>query len=288
MFLEKIPKIENISKEEFLRSYVRPQLPVVVKGFTKHWPANEKWDLDYIKAIAGERVVPLYDDRPVSHEDGFNEAHAEMKMSAYIDLLKREPTNYRIFLYNLMKEVPGLQKDIRWPDLGLKLVKQLPMLFFGGAGSKVFMHFDIDLSNILHFHFHGKKRCILFPPDQTDYLYKIPHSLISREDIDFEDPDYVQWPALKKAKGYVVDLEHGDMLYMPEGYWHYMKYVTPGFSMSLRSFPGKPANLVKAAYNVFVMRYYDNLMRKWKGQEWIDTKNERAVIETHRKLGITQ
>ncbi|MBL7471963.1 cupin-like domain-containing protein [Robertkochia sediminum] len=288
MFLEKIPEIENISKEEFLRSYVRPQLPVVVKGFAKHWPAYEKWDLDYIKSIAGERVVPLYDDRPVSHEDGFNEAHAEMKMAAYIDLLKSKPTNYRIFLYNLMKEVPGLQKDIRWPDLGLKLVKQLPMLFFGGAGSKVFMHFDIDLSNILHFHFHGEKRCVLFPPDQTDYLYKIPHSLISREDIDFDAPDYEKWPALKEARGYVADLEHGDMLYMPEGYWHYMKYVTPGFSMSLRSFPGKPANLMKAAYNVFVMRHYDNLMRRWKGQEWIDVKNERAVVETHRKLGITR
>lgn len=288
MFLEKIPEIENISKEEFLRSYVRPQLPVVIKGFTRDWPAFEKWDLDYIKTIAGERVVPLYDDRPVSHKDGFNEAHAEMRMAAYIDLLKSEPTNYRIFLYNLMKEVPGLQKDICWPDLGLKLVKQLPMLFFGGAGSKVFMHFDIDLSNILHFHFHGKKRCVLFPPDQSDYLYKIPHSLISREDIDFDAPDYEQWPALKEATGYVADLEHGDMLYMPEGYWHYMKYVTPGFSMSLRSFPGKPANLMKAAYNVFVMRHYDNLMRKWKGQEWIDAKNERAVIETHRKLGITR
>lgn len=287
MHLERVPEIQNITKEEFLRSYVRPQLPVVVKGFTRDWPAFDKWDLDYIKEIAGNRTVPLYDDRPVSYKDGFNEAHAEMKMSAYIDLLKSEPTNYRIFLYNLMKEVPQLQKDMRWPDLGIRLVKQLPMLFFGGEGSKVFMHFDIDYSNILHFHFHGKKQCILFPPDQTDHLYKIPHSLISREDIDFDHPDFEKWPALKKARGYIAHLEHGDMLYMPEGYWHYMKYETPGFSMSLRSFPRSASNLVKAAYNVFVMRYFDNFMRRWKGQEWIDSKNERAVVETHRKSGIS-
>ncbi|SUA32188.1 Uncharacterised protein [Myroides odoratimimus] len=39
-----------------------------------------------------------------------------------------------------MKEVPSLKSDFKWPKLGLRLVKQLPMLFFGGTNSKVFMH----------------------------------------------------------------------------------------------------------------------------------------------------
>ncbi len=209
-----------------------------------------------------------------------------MKMADYIDILKSKPTNYRIFLYNLMKEVPSLKNDFKWPDIGLKLVKQLPMLFFGGENSKVFIHYDIDYSNILHFHFHGKKRCILFEPNQTPYLYKVPHALISREDIDFDNPDFEKWPALKYAKGLVADLEHGEMLYMPEGYWHYMKYVTAGFSMSLRAFPRKTSNLGKAAYNIFIMRNFDNIMRKYKGQSWIDYKNKQAIVNTHKKLNL--
>ena len=64
-----------------------------------------------MKEIAGEITVPLYDNRPVDYKDGFNEAHAKMKMSEYVDLLKREPTKYRIFLWNILKEVPALQKD---------------------------------------------------------------------------------------------------------------------------------------------------------------------------------
>lgn len=287
MELREIPRLERISKEAFVNNYVKPQKPVVVAQITKDWPAHQKWHFDYIRAVAQDKTVPLYDDRPVTHEDGFNEPHAKMKMGDYIDLLEKEPTSYRIFLYNLMKEVPSLQKDFKWPELGIKLVKQLPMLFFGGENSKVFMHFDIDYSNILHFHFHGKKQCILFPPDQSKYMYKVPHSLISREDIDFDNPDYDRWPALKKAQGYIAHLEHGDMLYMPEGYWHYMKYVTPGFSMSLRSLPRKPLHFAKAAYNVFVMRHYDNLMRRWKGQDWIDHKNNQAIIKTHQALGIS-
>lgn len=282
--LTEIERVKTISKEDFYNLYVKKQKPVVVEQLTADWPAYEKWNLEYIKQVAGDKTVPLYDDRPVSHKDGFNEAHAQMKMSDYIDLLKAKPTNYRIFLYNLMKEVPVLKNDFKWPNIGLRLVKQLPMLFFGGENSKVFMHFDIDYSNILHFHFHGKKRCLLFAPDQTPYLYKVPHALISREDIDFDNPDFNQWPALEKAQGLVTELKHGEMLYMPEGYWHYMTYVTAGFSMSLRAFPRRLENLSKAAYNVFIMRHFDNLMRRWKGQKWIDYKNEQAIINTNKNI----
>jgi ribosomal protein L16 Arg81 hydroxylase len=286
MQLEEIDRVKTISKEDFLRKYFKPQKPVVIERFIEDWPAFSKWNLDYIAEVAGDIEVPLYDDRPVTHEDGFNEPHARMKMREYIDLLQREPTKYRIFLWNVLKEVPELQNDYRWPDFGISLLKQLPMLFFGGKDSYTFVHHDIDLANIFHFHFHGKKEAILFAPSENDYLYKVPHSLITREDIDFSDPDYEKWPALKKAKGYVTQLEHGNVLYMPEGYWHYMKYITPGFSMSLRGIPRNPKNLAKAVYNIFVMRHFDTLMRRWKGQEWIDRKNKQAIIKTHRKLGI--
>ncbi len=284
MKLKQIERVKKISKSEFISKYVKNQIPVVIEELTEDWPAYQKWKLSYIKEIAGNKVVPLYDDRPVNYQDGFNEAHTSMKMSDYIDLLEKKPTNYRIFLYNLMKDVPVLKNDFLWPDIGLKLVKQMPMLFFGGQNSKVFMHFDIDYSNILHFHFHGEKQCMIFPPDQSKYMYKVPHALISREDIDFDNPDYEKFPALKNAQGYITNLKHGEMLYMPEGYWHYMKYLTPGFSMSLRSFPKNIVNLSKAAYNVFIMSHFDILMRKFKGQKWIDYKNEKAIQNTHENL----
>lgn len=186
-----------------------------------------------------------------------------------------------------MKEVPTLKDDFLWPDIGLRLVKQMPMLFFGGENSKVFMHYDIDYSNILHFHFHGEKQCMIFAPDQSKYMYKVPHALISREDIDFDNPDYEKFPALQNAEGYITNLKHGEVLYMPEGYWHYMKYLTPGFSMSLRAFPKNITNLSKAVYNVFIMRHFDIMMRKFKGQKWIDYKNEKAITNTHENLEKT-
>ena len=251
-----------------------------MERFITDWPAYKKWNLDYIKDIAGDKEVPLYDDRPVNYKDGFNEPHAKMKLSEYIDLLKRKPTKYRIFLWNIFREVPALQNDYALPNFGLKLLKTMPMLFFGGTNSHTFMHYDIDFSNIFHFHFEGKKQCILFDQKQSKFLYKIPHSLIVREDIDFSNPDLKKWSALKKAKGWECELNHGEILYMPEGYWHYMRYITPGFSMSLRSITKNPINVVKALNNFIIMRQYDNLMRKLKGQKWIDWKNTQAIKNT--------
>jgi len=282
--LRDIPRVEAITKQEFMKHYFKPQKPVVIERFIEDWPAYSKWNLDYMKTIAGDKIVPLYDDRSVDYKDGFNEPHAKMKMSDYVDLLKREPTKYRIFLWNILKEVPQLQNDFTYPDFGLKLMKGLPMLFFGGTDSYTFMHYDIDLANIFHFHFEGEKQIILFDQNQNRHLYKIPHSLITREDIDFSNPDFHKWPALKNAQGYITNLKHGEVLYMPEGYWHYMKYITPGFSMSLRAIARNPKNLGKAVYNVFVMRNFDNVMRRIKGQKWIDWKNEQAIKRTDKQL----
>ncbi len=284
MKLTDVPRLSGIDGKAFLNGYFRPQTPVVIEQATVDWPAYSKWNFDYIKDLAGDKIVPLYDDRPVDHKEGFNEPHARMKMSDYIDLLESEPTKYRIFLWNILKEVPELKNDFNYPDFGLRLMKGLPMLFFGGSDSSTFMHYDIDLANIFHFHFHGEKECVLFSQSQNKYMYKVPHSLISHEGIDFSKPDYEKWPALEQLQGYKTKLRHGEMIYIPEGYWHYMKYLTPGFSMSLRAVARNPWNLGKALYNIVIMRHFDMLMRKFRGQEWIDWKNERAISRTHRTL----
>ena len=117
---------------------------------------------------------------------------------------------------------------------------------------------------------------------QNKHLYKVPHSLITREDVDFTKPDLKKWPALKHAKGYIANLNHGEVLYMPEGWRHYMRYITPGFSMSLRAIARNPLNIGKAFYNVLFMRSFDQFMRRIKGQDWIDWKNQQAIERTNR------
>jgi len=288
MNLKPIDRVCGLSKKDFLEHYFKPQKPVIIEDAITDWPAYEQWSFDYIRKVAGDKTVPLYDDRPVDHKDGFNEPHATMNMAEYIDLLERKPTKFRIFLWNLLKEVPALQNDFKNLDLGLSILKGLPMLFFGGQKSYTFMHYDIDLANIFHIHFQGEKRVVLFDQKQTEFMYKVPHSLIVREDIDFANPDYEKWPGLRLVNGFDGTLKHGDVLYMPEGYWHYMQYKSAGFSMSLRAMHRKTGHLAKALYNILIMRYYDQLMRRLKGQAWIDYKNEQAIARTKKNIARFQ
>ena len=267
-----------------MEKYYKPQRPVVITNQIEDWPAYSKWNFDYLREIAGDKKVPLYDGRKTDYTKKVNEPDFTMSMSEYIDILEKGPTDLRIFLYNLMKEVPQMKSEMKWPNFGIKLLKSLPLVFFGGQGAKVFMHYDIDFPNIFHIHFAGEKQCVLVDPKETKFMYRLPYSWICNEDIDFDNPDYEKFPALKHVKPYKTNLKHGEMLYMPEGWWHYMKYESPGFSLSLRSLAGRPSNLLKGFLNVAIIRYYDNWMRKRKGQAWLDYKDNESIRRTNTLL----
>lgn len=284
--LQNIPREKELSKEEFQKKYFIPQKPVILEDLTKEWPAFDKWNFDYFRSKAGEVVVPLYDGKPAKGRQNSHGVAKRVKFSEYIDILQSGPTDLRMFFFNLLQNCPELLDDFEYPDLGVKFFKKLPVLFVGGEGSKVVMHYDMDLANNFHFNFNGEKKVILYPPEQTGFLYKVPYSIVSMEIIDMDDPDLEKYPALRKAKGFEARLRHGDTLFIPSKWWHFIKYETPSLSMTLRSLPTSPKKIAEVLNNLLFMRNYDNLMRKFKGQKWIDYKNEVAIRRTHRHAGI--
>jgi hypothetical protein len=281
-----IKRVKDISKTEFIEKYYKPQIPVLLEGLTKNWPAYTKWNLEYIQQLAGDQMVPLYNNKPTKGKQNSAAPATEMRLYDYLDLLKAGPTDLRIFFYNILDKMPALADDFEYPDIGLKFFKRLPVMFFGGEGSKVLAHYDMDLADLMHFHFHGTKSVTLFSPEQSQYLYKVPFAVHNLETIDMDNPDFVRYPALKNVIGIEVLMKHGDALYMPSGYWHYIKYLNGGFSITLRALPTKPQRLLKTAYNVFFIRHFENLMRKTMGQKWVDFKENRMVSQTNKKFKV--
>ena len=279
-----VPRVKNISKADFIEQYYKLQKPVLIEGLTKEWPAYEKWRLDYIQERAGEQIVPLYNNEPAKDKESVYAPKKEMKLYDYIEILKTQPTDLRIFFYEILKKMPELLKDFEYPDIGLKFFKKLPALFFGGGKSKVFMHYDIDLPDSMHFHFDGHKSITLFSPEQTKYLYRVPYSIHNLEAIDMDNPDFEKYPALQYVEGIQANMKHGDTLFMPSGYWHYIKYLDGGFSMTLRALPRTPKRFLNMLSNVVVMRNFDNFIRKFWGQKWLDYKDKLAVRRTERNL----
>jgi len=284
--LKPIPRVKALNKETFLKEYFDPQQPVVMENLTENWAARENWNFEYFREKAGDIVVPLYDGTPAKGRESSHKPAKRIKMSEYIDILKSGPSDLRMFFFNLLQNCPQLLNDFSYPDLGVKFFKKLPVLFVGGEGAKVLMHYDMDLANNFHFNFAGTKKVILYPPSETKYLYKVPFSIVSMEVIDMDDPDLEKFPALASAKGYEIELKHGDALFIPSKWWHFIKYETPCLSLTLRSLPTSPKKILEVLNNLVILRNYDNLMRKLKGQNWIDYKNKQAIVNTHKNVGL--
>lgn len=280
--LSPVERIQNISKDEFLVKYKLTEKPVVIEKLTENWPARKKWNIDYIKDVAGDCIVPLYDSKPSTDTKHQHAPAIHMKLREYFELLEKGENDLRLFFYNLLSGAPVLTKDFSYPDVGLHFFKKLPVLFAGGKGAKVQMHFDIDLADILLCHFGGKKRVLLFSPEQTRYMYRVPFSFSSLYDVNFDKPDYEKYPALHHLQGTAVELNHGDTLYIPPGYWHYIVYEEIGFSMSLRAFPRTAKNAYKMLKNLFIIRTFEGIMRKIIGQPWND-RNERLALSKTNK-----
>jgi len=285
MILKPVDVVDSISKRDFQENYVKHSKPVVIKSLTNNWAAKRKWNYDYFKSLAGDKIVPVYDNKIPTANSAVNKPDGEMKFSEYLDRIASGPTELRIFLFNIFDHIPDLVNDFTYfDDICGGFLKKYPMMFFGGAGSKVFLHFDMDLSHVFITQFNGKKRVILFDNKYSEALYKLPFMVQSY--IDPEKPDYDKYPALKGVEGYETIIGNGETLFMPSGIWHYMNYLEGGFALSLRSMQTSVPTKMQGLYNLLVMRKVDDFMKTNFTQKWYDYKHETAFRRGARLAGL--
>jgi hypothetical protein len=260
--LKPVDTVDSITKEEFKRNYLDKRKPLIIKGLTKDWPATTKWSVDYFKEIAGDIEVKLVDNSKADPAKIINASIASMKFGDYLDLIKREPTDLRIFFFNLFKHRPDLIHDVKVPkELMGGFIESMPAMFFGGSKAITFLHYDIDLPHLFHSHFGGKKHIILFDNKWKKRLYCIPNTTYALEDYDVANPDFEKFPALKGVEGYEVFLEHGDTLFMPTGMWHWMRYIDGSFSLTLRAWDRSAARKMASIWSLFMHGAVDSAIK---------------------------
>jgi hypothetical protein len=291
MNLRAVDSLETINAEDFRNHYYTPMRPLVIKGLAKDWPAFTKWNWDYFQSMVGHVRVGVYNNVKSDAYTPINTADDYMRFGEYIDMVRKGPAAWRIFLFNIFDHAPEIGSDFTWPEqLAKHFVKRYPMLFVGGKGSVTHMHFDMDLSHIFHTQFIGRKRVLLFPFEEQHKIYRKPWEVLSL--VNFEhyfdkegnklEPE--KYPAVKLANGYEVILEHGDTLFMPAGYWHHMEYLDSGFAMSLRALQSAVTGKLKGAWYLFGMRNIDTLMKKTAPGWWYNYKKEKTFAAAHKAL----
>jgi len=295
MQLKPVTVVDDISPVDFKRNYFNTQTPIVIKNFSKKWTAYNKWNWDYLKDVAGKEKVGIYNNVKSDAYTPINKADDYTTFGKYIDMIRKGPAAWRIFLFNIFSHAPQLTKEFTWPEEYMKgFVKRMPMLFVGGQGSITHIHFDIDLSHILHTQFMGRKRILLFPHSEQHKLYRKPFEVLSLADFsnyyntEKSKIDTKKFPALEIANGLEVTLEHGDTLFMPGGYWHHMEYLDSGFAMSLRALNSSIGGKLKGLWNIAGMRNIDTLMKKAMPHKWYDWKENKIFKAANKELALNK
>ena len=178
-----------------------------------------------------------------------------------------------MFLYNIFQHVPDMVKDIKMPTITDGFVQEYPFMFFGGQDAVVSLHYDIDCSSVFLTQFQTRKRVVLFSPDQSPYLYQHPFTVQSHMNV--LKPDYENYPAFKNAQGWDTTLEHGETLFIPSMYWHFIQYVDGGFSIALRSNDSVYTRL-RGLWNIARHFAIDKGMNRVLGPRWKHWKEEKA------------
>ncbi len=293
MQLNPVDVVYDISAEEFKNKYYNKNKPVVLRNLSKQWPAYTKWTWNYLKQVAGDKKIPIYNNVKSDAYTPINKADGYTTFGDYIDMISKGPAEWRIFFFNIFSHSPQLKEDFTWPDNYIKgFLKSMPSMFAGGQGSITHMHFDIDLPSLIHTQFIGKKRVLLFPNEEKYKLYRKPFEVLSLADFSnyYDDAkskvDTKKFPALELTHGYDVILEHGDTLFMPSGFWHHMEYIESGFAMSLRAWNKTITGKIHGGWNVVGMRNIDNLMKKTVPGKWYKWK-EKQIYRAASKEMVT-
>ena len=79
-------------------------------------------------------------------------------------------------------------------------------------------------------------------------------------------------------------MEPGDTLFMPSGYWHYIKYLDGGYAINQRALSPHPARWLRGLWNVAVLSNLDDLFRKMFGLRWFYYKVKKTQKSANKAL----
>lgn len=235
-----IERITPPSRESFVRDYISKRRPVILAGLAGDWPAISKWSAEYFRSTYGNlRVlaVPMkqgHVTESFKFRLGFvsDESYEEMDLAHFIGtLLSTDTKGY--YLSTPVELFPSdFQKDFHSPPYCEGAPWVSSRVWFGREGTVGPLH--RDLTDNLYTQVIGRKRFHLFPPSQSRYLYRyhpIP-GFPNFSHVDAESPDLEKFPLLDKAEALVAELEPGDVLYFPKGFWHQTKSLSQNISLN--------------------------------------------------------
>ncbi len=213
--------------DEFAERFVATRTPVVVDDVASRMPCVRPWNYDYF----AQRIPTIKVQRPendgtyhylrferMSFDDFAANLHGERNAYAIEPLVGKgaPPENAERFDHGL----PGFVAPERF---------RVSNLYLGPGGNKSLLHYD-ETHSFLYM-VEGRKRFMLFRPDQTRYLYpygvfdirSILQGRVIDSRVNADALDDARFPRVRQARGIRGEMGPGQALYIPAGTWHFIE-----------------------------------------------------------------
>jgi len=238
---------ECIPYAELLQS----QQPAILKGVAKHWEIARRGEesagaaIDYIASFDAGRPVVGYTGAPEIGGRFFYDADVtglnfEARRVSLTEFLRRieahlndnDPPAFYIGSTDIELFLPALSQENGLTLSDPMFESNLPTVSIW-IGNRTIATAHFDFSNNIACSLVGRRRFLLFPPDQAANLYPGPFHLTPGGQVvsmvDFRNPELDRYPRFRDAiaAAEVAELEPGDALFYPAMWWHHVEALEP-------------------------------------------------------------
>lgn len=249
-----IDRRSNLSYEEFSGRYMYANKPVIFTDALGPWRALSRWTPNFFQSEFGDMTFSIAEGRKSSSYSEKTNGMVQYTMAHFIDrVLESSDDSPAPYFRNqsLSGMFPSLKADVEpapeyfFPNwlLDQYTIKRFHAalhhygileLFIGGRGGTFpVLHYDHGGLHAFLMQIYGRKRYVLYPPDQTPYMYPTKEKPnLSMVNSVFE-PDLNRFPLFAKAVPTTFELAAGEMMFLPSGWWHTVKMLTPSITLSL-------------------------------------------------------
>lgn len=239
-----------LTTREFIDDYLTQNRPVVISGAPEWHHINQNW--------TPEMFATRFGDRKITIRSGGK--RYQILLRDYLGYAAQIPSARQVgiqseilYMHSILigRAFPELLEEFtvpayfrpnwlaRWPlksvlaDNFCREAQSSAVLFIGPPGANIgLVHRDRYLTHAWIHQVYGVKRLWIASPEQTPYLYPHPERPIESLVPALGKPDVEKYPLLAKASIAIIDLQPGETILVPSGWWHYASCLTLSISVS--------------------------------------------------------
>jgi hypothetical protein len=244
-----VPLLHRPSPAGFRRRHANRGRPALLQGLAGLWPAVSRWSPEFFRKALPDASVRYIEREaappPSMLELARGRRRVDASLGEFVERMTLEDGRLRYLIFStLVQDHLELRKDLgslapyqlseRLPRSLRRGLVQEPLFWMGPRS--VFSPIHFDAVDNLFVQVHGHKEWRLWPPSQSRNVYYPfdghPDEFLNWSPVDPERPDPERFPLFAEAEPLRVTVAPGDVLYVPAGWWHVVRYDEPAISLT--------------------------------------------------------